>query len=72
MQNFTAPLFIATPTSAGTFLNVYVYQMAFTLFKMGYASAVAWFLMVLILILTVIVWKWSDAYVYYEGEMRHQ
>ena len=72
MQNFTAPLFIATPSSAGTFLNVYVYQQGFTQFKMGYASAVAWFLMVLILILTAIVWKWSDAYVYYEGELRQR
>ncbi|MBP2018541.1 multiple sugar transport system permease protein [Symbiobacterium terraclitae] len=70
MQNFTAPLFITTPGGAGTFLNVYVYQQGFTQFKMGYASAVGWFLMVLILLLTALVWKWSAAYVYYEGEMR--
>ncbi len=72
MQNFTAPLFIKTPGGAGTFLNVYVYQQGFTQFKMGYASAVAWFLMLLIMILTALVWKWSDAYVYYEGEVRNQ
>ena len=70
MQNFTAPLFITTPGGAGTFLNVYVYQQGFTQFKMGYASAVGWFLMVLILILTALVWKWSAAYVYYEGEVK--
>lgn len=72
MQNFTAPLFIATPRGAGTFLNVYVYQQGFTQFKMGYASAIGWFLMVLILILTALVWKWSEAHVYYEGEIRRK
>jgi len=70
MQNFTAPLFIRTPGGAGTFLNVYVYQQGFTQFKMGYASAIAWFLMIMILILTALVWKFSEAHVYYEGEVR--
>lgn len=70
MQNFTGPLFITTPGGAGTFLNVYVYQQGFTQFKMGYATTVGWFLMVMILILTALVWKWSAAYVYYEGEVR--
>lgn len=70
MQNFTAPLFITTPGGAGSFLSVYIYQQGFTQFKMGYATAVGWFLMVLILILTVLVWKFSAAYIYYEGETR--
>ncbi len=70
MQNFTAPLFITTPGGAGTFLNVYIYQQGFTQFKMGYATAIGWFLMVLILILTAFVWKFSAAWVYYEGEVR--
>jgi multiple sugar transport system permease protein len=70
MQNFTAPLFITTPGGAGTFLSVYIYQQGFTQFKMGYATAVGWFLMVMILILTAIVWKFSAAYIYYEGETR--
>jgi multiple sugar transport system permease protein len=70
MQNFTAPLFITTPGGAGTFLNVYIYQQGFTMFKMGYASALGWFLMVLILILTLLVWRSSAAWVYYEGEVK--
>jgi multiple sugar transport system permease protein len=70
MQNFTAPLFVTTPGGAGTFLNVYIYQQAFTQFKMGYATAIAWFLMALILILTLLVWRFSEAWVYYEGEVR--
>jgi multiple sugar transport system permease protein len=70
MQNFTGPLFIKTPGGAGTFLNVYIYQQGFTQFKMGYAAALGWFLMVVILALTGVVWKFSAAYVYYEGETR--
>ncbi len=70
MQNFTAPLFITTPGGAGTFLNVYIYNQGFGQFKMGYATAIGWFLMALIVILTAIVWKWSAAWVYYEGEVR--
>jgi len=72
MQNFTAPLFITTPGGAGTFLNVYIYQQGFTQFKMGYGAALGWFLMVLILLLTAVVWKFSAAYVYYEGEVRKE
>lgn len=70
MQNFTAPLFITTPGRAGTFLNVYIYQQAFTQFRMGYATAIAWFLMVLILALTLLVLRWSEAWVYYESALR--
>lgn len=70
MQNFTGPLFIKTPGGAGTFLNVYIYQQGFTQFKMGYASALGWFLMIVLMILTAIVWKFSAAHVYYEGETR--
>jgi multiple sugar transport system permease protein len=70
MQNFTGPLFVKTPGGAGTFLNVYIYQQGFTQFKMGYATAIGWFLMVLILILTLLVFRFSAAYVYYDGETR--
>ena len=37
---------------------------------MGYASALAWVLFLYILILTLIVFRWSAAWVYYEGEIR--
>ncbi|MCL4514088.1 MAG: sugar ABC transporter permease [Firmicutes bacterium] len=70
MQNFTAPLFITTPGGVGTFLSVYIYQQGFTQFKMGYATAIAWFLLVLILLLTLVVFKSSPVWVYYEGEKK--
>ena len=37
---------------------------------MGYASAIAWVLFVIILLLTLLVMKSSEAWTYYEGESR--
>jgi multiple sugar transport system permease protein len=37
---------------------------------MGYASALAWILMVIILIATLLVFRSSAMWVYYEGERR--
>jgi multiple sugar transport system permease protein len=70
MQFFTAALFIQTPRSAGQFLNVYIWQQAFQSQKMGYASALAWILLVITLVLTLFVFRSSPAWVYYEGEVR--
>lgn len=70
LQNFTGPLFVTTPGGAGTFLNVYIYQQGFGQFRMGYAAALGWFLMAVILLLTLVVFRFSSAYVYYEGEAK--
>lgn len=47
---------------------VYLYRVAFEQFKMGYGSAVAWLLFFVILIFTLIQWRLSDRWVYYEGK----
>ena len=52
------------------FLNVYLYTQGFTFFNMGYASAIAWVMFVIILVLTLAVFRSSQAWVYYEGEVR--
>lgn len=70
MQVFTAPLFISTPGGAGTFINVYIYSEAFGRFRMGYASALGWVLLLIILLLTLAVFRSSPAWVHYEGEKR--
>jgi multiple sugar transport system permease protein len=70
MQTFTAPLFIDTPQEAGIFMQVYIYLQAFTRQKMGYASALSWVLLVMILALTLVVFRSSSLWVYYEGEVR--
>ena len=53
---------------ATLFYVLYIYQNAFQYFQMGYASALAWVLFVIILAVTVLVLRWSNMWVYYEGE----
>ncbi len=45
-----------------------LFNNAFAYFKMGYASAIAWVLFILILILTLLQLKASRKWVYYEGQ----
>jgi multiple sugar transport system permease protein len=54
-------------SSAGLFYNIYLFQQAFKFLHMGYASAMAWLLFIIILILTVIQLRVSRRWVYYEG-----
>jgi multiple sugar transport system permease protein len=72
LQTFTQSFIITGggPNNATLFLLLYLYRNAFQFFRMGYASALAWVLFLYILILTVIVFRWSVAWVYYEGEIR--
>ena len=72
LQFFTAALFIQTPRSAGIFLNVYIWQQAFQSQKMGYASALAWILLIITLALTLLVFRSSALWVYYESEVRQE
>lgn len=46
---------------------LYLYRSAFTNFHMGYSCALAWILVVIIGIATVILFKSQDAWVHYEG-----
>jgi multiple sugar transport system permease protein len=57
------------PADSALFYVLYVYQQAFQLFKFGYASALAWLLFVVIMIATLIQFKFSG-WVYYEGDLR--
>lgn len=68
LQTFTVAFFIETPRSAGVFMNVYLYQQAFNQFKMGYASALGWVMLLIILVFTLLVFRSSPAWVYYEDE----
>jgi multiple sugar transport system permease protein len=57
-------------TDASLFYLIYVFQQAFTFFHMGYASALAWLLFLLIGIVTALqVWG-SKRFVYYEGNAK--
>ncbi len=71
-QTFTSA-FVATnggPLDATLFFVLYLYRQAFERFSMGYASALAWVLFVIILSLTLLVVRSADRWVYYEGARR--
>jgi multiple sugar transport system permease protein len=54
------------PNNASTFYVYYLYQTAFTKSEMGYASALAWVLFVIVMIITVLLFRSSNRWVYYE------
>jgi multiple sugar transport system permease protein len=58
------------PARSTLVYNLYLFQNAFQYFEMGYASAMAWVLFVIILVLTGLIFKSSSVWVYYEGELR--
>lgn len=71
-QTFTSA-YVATdggPLDATLFYVLYLYRQAFQRFNMGYASALAWVLFALILVLTLLVVRSADRWVYYEGARR--
>ncbi|MFN8376115.1 MAG: sugar ABC transporter permease [Anaerolineae bacterium] len=67
LQAFEIAAFINTPASVGTFLNWLIYREAFNFRHMGLASAMAWIMLVLILILTAVIFRSSQAWVFYQG-----
>jgi multiple sugar transport system permease protein len=56
------------PNHATYFLAVYLYQNAFQYLKFGYAAAVAWVMFMIVLVLTLLVFRSSPLWVYYENE----
>ncbi len=58
------------PNNSSLFLVYYLFQNAFQYGRMGYASAIAWILFLIVLAFTLLVFKSSPAWVYYEGERR--
>jgi multiple sugar transport system permease protein len=56
------------PTHSTLFYALYLYQNAFRYLRMGYASAMAWLLFLIILGLTLVIHRTSARWVYYEGE----
>jgi multiple sugar transport system permease protein len=73
-QFFTV-VYVATggsgsPARATLFYNLYLYQNAFKYFEMGYASTMAWILFLIVMALTILVFRSSAVWVYYEGELK--
>ena len=67
LQLFTQQAFIPTEREDGWFVNWFIYNEAFNFGRMGYASAVGWLFAVLIILITLLVFRSSSAWVFYEG-----
>ena len=70
LQNFTSPFVITNggPLKSTYLIGMKLYTEAFNNFKMGYASAISWVLFAIIMVLTGLIFKSSDAWVYYQDE----
>ncbi|MFZ5912195.1 MAG: carbohydrate ABC transporter permease [Chloroflexota bacterium] len=55
------------PLNSTLFYSVYLYQNGFLWLKMGYASAMAWVLFIIILVCTLLLLKVSERFTYYAG-----
>ncbi len=68
---FFVPAFIMTdggPVKSTYFYNYNLYEKAFKWLEMGYASAMAWVLFAIIIAMTLLIFRSSPLWVYYEGE----
>jgi len=55
------------PVDSTLFYVLYLFRNAFLLLRMGYAAAMAWILFIIVLILTLIQFRFANRWVYYEG-----
>ncbi|HSZ39596.1 MAG TPA: sugar ABC transporter permease [Trebonia sp.] len=56
------------PDNSTLFYSLYLYQQAFQDLHLGYASAMAWILFVIVLVITLLLFRSSSRWVYYAGE----
>ncbi|WP_432798453.1 carbohydrate ABC transporter permease [Poriferisphaera sp. WC338] len=71
LQVFVTPFVMlggGGPNRSALFYSVYLYQNAFSYWRMGYASAMAWILFILIASLTILVTLLSRKHVFYAGD----
>jgi ABC-type sugar transport system permease subunit len=75
LQQFNAPMILTKVNSNGGGPNFATYLLAFAVYdsafnnnQFGYAMAQVWILFLITLALTVLIFRFSSAYVYYESE----
>lgn len=72
-QAFTSAFVISNgrggPSDSTLLYTLYLYQRGFNDFRMGYASAMAWVLLVVIAIITVLLFRSANRWVFYAGEV---
>jgi multiple sugar transport system permease protein len=72
LMNYFLPAYVLTATTRSNpetnFFNLNLYRTAFQFNEMGFASAQAWFIFLIALILTLGIFGTSNRWVYYGGE----
>ncbi|MBB6634825.1 carbohydrate ABC transporter permease [Cohnella thailandensis] len=59
---------VGGPENSLLFYSIYLYQQAFSFLNMGYASAMAWILFVVVMLFSLVIFKTSARWVYYGGD----
>ena len=69
-MNFTQAFVITKggPMDSTLFYALYLYYSAFNYFEMGYASAMAWVLLIMVAVVTALIFKSSGRWVFYEAK----
>jgi multiple sugar transport system permease protein len=74
LQYFLVPFVLnggsGYPQGATRFYMIYFYKQAFTFANMGYGATLAWFMFIIALIITVILFSTARHWVYYAAEAR--
>ncbi len=68
-QNFTLPWLLTAggPNQATEFYSIFLYRNAFIYLRMGKASALAWILFVVVVAVTILLFRSSGRWVYYSS-----
>jgi len=61
---------LGSPQGSTLFYTIWLYQQGFEAFHLGYASAMAWMLFVIVLACTLVLIKSSNRWVFYQGGFR--
>jgi multiple sugar transport system permease protein len=71
-QAFTAAFVVSGgrggPVDSTLFYTLYLYLKGFTEFRMGYASAMAWVLVLVVAVVTAVLFRTARLWVFYAGE----
>ncbi len=70
LQNFTSAFVITDggPLKSTYVLGMKLYKEGFSYFKMGYASAISWIIFIVIMFITLLLFRSSSGWVHYEDD----